>query len=768
MEFPHSYFEDEVRDGFYVPGEMKRAWAAQMEVLLELDKICRKYDIQWFADCGTLLGAVRHGGFIPWDDDMDICMTRENYMKFLTVAEKELRGEYSLINFYKDDGFFEFLTRIVNTRHINFDKAHLQKFHDFPFAVGIDIFPLDYLAPNPEEEKIWKNMLKIVVGTADGIMDESHLTIENERQICRVEELCGVKLERNGSLKRQLYILTDRLFSLYGKNEAQDVALMPYWMNEGGHKYPKACFEHRVMIPFENIEIPVPVLYDRVLKIEYGEYMKISKSAGVHDYPFYKRQEETLERGFGIQLPKYHFSEEDRLRGESVTRKDKIKEMMETISILGKAHENLRTAIQERELAAAMELLGRCQEEAIRLGNGIEALKGEGFLTVGMLEEYCEQVYQIHVELSQHGKAEAELAYQSLQDILIRVEESVIKDIKERREVVFLPYKASAWDSLESVWAAAVKDPMCDVYVVPIPYYERRADGAFGEMHYDGEQYPDYVPITSCEDYRMEERLPDVIFIHNPYDECSCTTSVHPAFYAKNLKKYTEQLVYIPYFILDEIKADEERALQNMEYFVTMPGVVHADRVIVQSEHMKQLYVEKLTEVAGEDTRQTWEKKILGIGSPKVDGQSVSLKDSERVPEEWTLWAKKEAGNRRKIVLYYINLSDFMQYKERMIVKMREVFSIFSENRREVVVLWKLHPLIKIILKQSDSELYQQYCRLEQEFCERALGIRAEEEPDEVLVSFCDAYYGDASALVQMFRRAGKPVMLQNCMLSGE
>ena len=66
MQFPHTYFEDEIREGFYITGAMKRAWAAQLEVLEEIDKVCKKHNIRWFADCGTLLGAVRHRGYIPW------------------------------------------------------------------------------------------------------------------------------------------------------------------------------------------------------------------------------------------------------------------------------------------------------------------------------------------------------------------------------------------------------------------------------------------------------------------------------------------------------------------------------------------------------------------------------------------------------------------------------------------------------------------------------------------------------------------------------
>ena len=105
MEFPRSYFEDEVRDGFYVHSLMKRAWAAQLEVLEDIDKVCKKHNIEYFAEWGTLLGAIRHGGFVPWDDDMDICMKREDYNKFLKVAPEEMKEYYHFLNFENSDSF---------------------------------------------------------------------------------------------------------------------------------------------------------------------------------------------------------------------------------------------------------------------------------------------------------------------------------------------------------------------------------------------------------------------------------------------------------------------------------------------------------------------------------------------------------------------------------------------------------------------------------------------------------------------------------------
>lgn len=84
------FFKDEIRNGFYIPTAIKQAWAADLDVLAENDRICKKHDIKYFADWGTFLGAVRHGGYVPWDDDLDICMLRDDYIKFRSVADEEL------------------------------------------------------------------------------------------------------------------------------------------------------------------------------------------------------------------------------------------------------------------------------------------------------------------------------------------------------------------------------------------------------------------------------------------------------------------------------------------------------------------------------------------------------------------------------------------------------------------------------------------------------------------------------------------------------
>lgn len=287
-----------------------------------------------------------------------------------------------------------------------------------------------------------------------------------------------------------------------------------------------------------------------------------------------------------------------------------------------KAHEQICVYVEQGDVLSARELLEDCQTGGITIGTLIEKTEGEGHSSVLALEEYCELVYQIYQSLEKHQKNSANKIGKLLRQKLMKSANSIRNDIPIRKEAVFLPYKASMWDSLESIWKAADEDPTCDAYVIPIPYYDKNPDGSFRKRHYEGGQYPDYVPIVRYQEFDFEKHQPDMIYIHNPYDELNFVTSVDPFFFSKNLKKYTDKLIYIPYFILNEIEPDEDEKIAGMQHFCTVSGVFNADRVIVQSENMKQVYMKVLLDAINdhsEEARKYWDNKILGLGSPKLD-----------------------------------------------------------------------------------------------------------------------------------------------------
>ena len=158
-------------------------------------------------------------------------------------------------------------------------------------------------------------------------------------------------------------------------------------------------------------------------------------------------------------------------------RKAQKKQAEDFLELLGQAHEEIKKQMEAEEISIAMELLEQCQEGAIQLGNLVEKTEGKDFPLISLLEKYCEAVYQIHEEISQCQQINVDKVYENLYLHLRPVEEGFRDKVKVRLEVVFLPYKASMWDSLESIWKAADEDPDCDAYVVPIPYYNKNSDG---------------------------------------------------------------------------------------------------------------------------------------------------------------------------------------------------------------------------------------------------------------------------------------------------
>lgn len=438
---------------------------------------------------------------------------------------------------------------------------------------------------------------------------------------------------------------------------------------------------------------------------------------------------------------------------------DCIVEIIDSFSII---HNEIDSFAKKGDKESALSLLLSCQENAIELGNSIEESEGEGFISVKYLEEYCEEIFKKYNEVYENRICENECLCCSLEESIKRVFDSVQKDIIVKKEAVFLPYKASMWDSLESIWKKYNEDPCWNAKVIPIPYFDRTPEGGLGEEHYEGNDFPEYVPITSWREYNLEKNHPEEIFIINPYDEHNLVTSVHPFFYSKNIHKFTDCLIYVPYFVLSEPNVNSETSLKEIEHFVLTPGVIEADRVIVQSENMREAYVSILVKKIGENTRSIWEKKIEGTGSPKFDKLLSTKKEDLFLPEDWQRIISSSSGKTKKVVLYNTSIAALLENTDKMIAKIERVLETFKKNSDDVVLWWRPHPLIEATLKSMRSDLLEAFINVRDKYIEEGYGIYDDTPDLDRAIVYTDAYYGDWSSLVELYKKTGKAIMIQN------
>ena len=287
---------DEMRDGYLVKSHKKKLWNVQIGLIKEFDRICKKYDLRWFAIGGTLLGAARHKGFVPWDDDVDIAMLRPDYEKFRKVAESEIKSPYHLdiwynyrlerdepseltdnflplisLNHYKKNPvaapFFPMIKiRDERTLFVEFPEEH-----SFNQSIWLDIFPMDSLPPFAEkqQELNFEAARVLFMATVHPEIIEDFLQ-KDQRLVIKSETLRkfmslpykqrGVRLEE---------FLAGNFFMSERVGDLRDWCIV-----QGKKSYKSEDFRDVTYLPFEKIEIPVPIGYESILTDFYGDWRK--------------------------------------------------------------------------------------------------------------------------------------------------------------------------------------------------------------------------------------------------------------------------------------------------------------------------------------------------------------------------------------------------------------------------------------------------------------------------------------------------------------
>jgi len=423
--------------------------------------------------------------------------------------------------------------------------------------------------------------------------------------------------------------------------------------------------------------------------------------------------------------------------------------ILELLETLKEAHSELR---RQSAPEVVINLLSDCQNFALRIGQYIEEIEGEGTQTVALLEEYCELVYHASTDIGTMNYVK------ELQGQVYKIENSVRSELRPNRiEVAFFPYQFSMFDSFESVYLAAKDDPCCDTYVIPIPWFEKLSDGSFGEMHYDGGQYPDRIPITDWRKYDVEERRPDIIFVHNGYDEGNYVTSVHPDYYCKRLQNFTDLLCYLPYFVcVDGLT----------EHFVTIAGCAYSHKTFVQSEKIRDTYIRVFETALGGRFGKA-KDKFIALGSPKYDAVISSNPEDFELPESWLKMITGSGSGRKKVLFYNTSIGGILEGGIQYLEKLRYVLDLFEE-RDDVVLWWRPHPLNTATYQAMCPQLADEYKQILEEYRQRGSGIYDDTPDLHRAIAWSDAYYGDWSSLVAMYQITGKPVMIQNVNIDKE
>lgn len=425
-----------------------------------------------------------------------------------------------------------------------------------------------------------------------------------------------------------------------------------------------------------------------------------------------------------------------------------------------KNFEQINSRIEKRQ-NMDLEALAVCQSQAEDLGNYIEFSYKEIDTDeiINALEEYCECLYQLSIP---ENDTEIRRIAKRIRKLLISVDNDIKYQLPDDKKIiVFLPYKASMWDSLESIYLAAREDDTCEAYVIPIPYFDKKSDGSFGRMHYEGNEFPENIPITSWQEYSIKESKPNVIYIHNPYDNWNTVTSVHPMFYSSELVKYTNELVYVPYFVLQEIEPENQNAIARMKHFITTPGVVCADKVFVQSEKMKQIYVKEYISWAKEHglrgkhvDRKYQEHRIQGTGSPKFDKVLDAKKTDFVIPKEW-----KRKIEDKKIILFNSSISAALNNGDDYMDKLEKIFALLKE-REDFILWWRPHPMLLLTLDSMRHDLSKRYKRIVKEYKSENYGIYDDSADLNRAIAYSDRYYGDPSSVLQLYGATGKPALI--------
>lgn len=289
LKISEDFFMPEKRNSFLITREMKELWAVELDLLHEIDRVCEKYHLQYYADGGTLLGAVRHKGYIPWDDDIDIMMKRDQYELLCEIGQDEFKYPYFLQTEYTDPSSLRGHAQLRNSATTGILKDDAKGIRIFNQGIFIDIFPLDAV---PDEDELLERKIKKVGYYLTRARMLAHLTdaytpSPDNKPFRKMIKGAAHKI-LSGPLRRLIdydkyYRKYEEACQTYNEMPTEKIGKFFCIPFHRGQIWYREDFEKTIKMSFEMLEIPVPVGYERILNTFFGSNWRVPiKAATAH------------------------------------------------------------------------------------------------------------------------------------------------------------------------------------------------------------------------------------------------------------------------------------------------------------------------------------------------------------------------------------------------------------------------------------------------------------------------------------------------------
>lgn len=325
------------------------------------------------------------------------------------------------------------------------------------------------------------------------------------------------------------------------------------------------------------------------------------------------------------------------------------------------------------------------------------------------------------------------------------------------KKTVFLPCHPNMWEGFQTIWEKEISDPDNQVIVIPLPTYRIGQNGKLYDAEYITTGYPESVKIYDVNDYDLEAEHPDTIYIQNISDNNNPVFAVHPHFHTSNLRKFTDNLIYIPYSTLSDMDQDTTYLKRVYSKIITPPGIHNVDKIIVSSEPIRSMYLNLLSD-GDVETYKKWYPKITCEDYPRISILKKYTKDTVPYPAAWNRHLFDSLGERKETVLFTTSVFGVLQYNRSHFRAAQKVFEEYEQKKDTVAFIWRPNKYLPDMIMKYRPELFDDFRVLLEYYITHDIGIFDETPTPTPAIILSDSYIGDECMVKELFESTGKPV----------